>query len=87
MTLQPIETAPRDGTWIILFGPSGYTSTPLRCEICHWEPEYREAHAWRDHSNDSFLDGGGEPTYWCPIPVYPGQEMNYNSNLAHCGVF
>jgi len=30
---QPIETAPRDGTWIMLAGDSGYTTTPLRVEV------------------------------------------------------
>lgn len=62
MRPRPIETAPDDGTYIILFGPSGYTTTPLRAEVCHYDA------AWVNHSGDSFLDGGGPPTCWLPLP-------------------
>lgn len=68
MKLQPIETAPKDGRFIILFGPSGYTTTPLRCEVCRWYPEYRPKDPWQNHSNDSFRDGGEAPTYWAELP-------------------
>lgn len=67
--LQPIETAPRDGRFILLFGPSGYSTTPLRCEVGRWYPEYRPLNPWQTHSNDAFTDGGEPPTYWAPLPV------------------
>ena len=66
--LEPIETAPRDGTYIILFGDSGYTTTPLRCEICRYDAEYRPLQPWVTYGGDSFTDYGGEPKYWFPIP-------------------
>lgn len=66
--LQPISTAPKDGTYVILFGPSGYTTTPLRCAVCHYDPEYRPSYPWVTHSDDSFLDGGDPPTHWMPLP-------------------
>lgn len=66
--LLPIETAPKDGTYILLFGPSGYTTTPLRCEVGHWDIEYRPLNPWQTHSNDAFTDGGTEPTHWMPLP-------------------
>lgn len=76
--LQPIETAPRDGTWVLLFGPSGYTTTPLRCEVARWYPSYRPLNPWQNHSNDAFTDGGPEPTHWMPLPLdpAPGSEAD-----------
>ena len=67
--LQPIETAPRDGTYIILFGPSGYVGTPLRCEVCSYKPKYRPLQPWVDYSGESFEDSGEPATYWIPIPT------------------
>ena len=71
MELQPIETAPRDGTYILLFGKSGYTTTPLRCQVGHYDADYRPLNPWQTHSNDAFTDGGKEPIYWAPIPSLP----------------
>lgn len=71
--LQPIETAPKDGTYILLFGPSGYTTTPLRCQVCRYYPEYRPLQPWVNHANDSFLDGGSAPTHWMPLPSIAGK--------------
>ena len=68
---QPMETAPKDGTWILLAGPSGYQATPLRVEVCRYYPEYRPNNPWQNHSNDAFSDGGGAPTHWMPLPPAP----------------
>jgi hypothetical protein len=61
--LQPISTAPRDGTFILVAGESGYTSTPLRYAVCRWVEG-----DWRDHAHDHFTDGGPEALYWMPLP-------------------
>jgi hypothetical protein len=66
--LQPIETAPKDGTFIILFGPSGYINTPLRCEVGYYDAVYRPRNPWLTYSNDAFTDSGEPPTYWMPLP-------------------
>ena len=66
--LRPIETAPKDGRYILLFGDSGYTTTPLRCQVCRYDAEYRPLQPWITFSNDSFLDDGGPPTHWMPLP-------------------
>lgn len=68
---QPIATAPKDGRYILLAGPSGYSGTPLRVEVCRWYPEYRPFQPWVTHSNDSFLDGGEAPTHWMSLPPVP----------------
>lgn len=65
---QPLSTAPKDGRFILLAGPSGYTTTPLRVEVCRWCPEYRPLNPWQNHANDAFSDGGAEPTHWAPLP-------------------
>ncbi len=66
--LRPIETAPRDGRYILLFGDSGYVTTPLRCSVGRYVPDYRPKNPWQTHSNDAFTDDGGLPTHWAPLP-------------------
>ena len=67
--LQPMETAPRDGTYVILFGRSGYITTPWRCEVCHYDAEYRPRQPWVTYNGDSFRDSGLEPIGWLPLPT------------------
>jgi hypothetical protein len=67
-TWRPIETAPRDGTFILLAGPSGYVTTPLRVEVGRYLPRHRPLNPWQNHANDSFTDGGPLPTHWLPLP-------------------
>ena len=71
---HPIESAPRDGTWILLAGPSGYTTTPLRAEVGRYYPQYRPLQPWQTHANDSFTDGGPLPTHWHPLPSLPNVQ-------------
>lgn len=68
MSIQSMDSAPKDGTYILLFGDSGYTTTPYRCEVCRYDAEYRPLQPWVNHANDSFLDGGDEPIGWMPLP-------------------
>ncbi len=65
--LQPIETAPRDGTYIILFVSTEYTSHP-HCEVGHWDHKYQSTNPWRSHHNDAFTEGRYQPTHWMPLP-------------------
>lgn len=66
--MNPMSTAPLDGTYIILFGNSGYSTTPYRCAVCRYDPRYRPLDSWVTHSNDLFSDGGGSPIGWIEIP-------------------
>lgn len=68
MNWKHIDSAPRDGTYILLAGPSGYTTTPLRVEVCRYDPQYRPLQPWVNHADDSFMDGGEAPTLWMPLP-------------------
>lgn len=59
---QPIDTAPRDGTEILICD-AVTTYTPYRAYPALWEPEY----GWRDPD----WDGGYDPTHWMPMPPPP----------------
>jgi len=67
MEWQPIETAPRDGTPVLIwlddegFCVKGIWRRPPGCdEFMWWIPE---------------MDAGGfhEPSHWMPLPAPPGQ--------------
>jgi hypothetical protein len=64
-TLRPMEDAP-NGEFVLLFGESGYSSTPLRCEVCKFYPDWG---GWRTYSGDYFGETGKpEPVGWLPLP-------------------
>lgn len=69
LTWLDISHAPRDGTFILLAGLSGYSTTPLRVEVGHWSAARQE---WITHDNSPFTDGGAEPRYWLPLPKTGG---------------
>lgn len=75
---QPIETAPKDGTLIIL-----WDSNRELAVSGHWHSEparddpsngYEHAWSWWVSSNDTIMwDGGPDdiPTHWTPLPEPP----------------
>ena len=72
MVWQPIETAPKDH-FLLLCGPSGYTTTPLVFTTGRMCSDYH-AGRWIDHANDDLSDWGFEPTHWMPLPDPPGAQ-------------
>lgn len=59
---QPIETAPRNGTWLLVAGPD---HTGARRMVCRWLVGLE----W-----ESADDGYGayiQPTHWMPLPDVP----------------
>lgn len=60
MEWQPIETAPRDGTRILLFREGWH----VNCAVGYWRIDWHE-----------FAPVGGEcfpqPTHWMPLPPPP----------------
>lgn len=86
MNLLPIETAPKDGTWILLFGPSGCVSYPLRCCVGHWDPDRKSSPTWRTHNHDPFsYFSETAPTHWCPIPSIPQDVVLPEKTIAKKG--
>lgn len=71
MTWQPIETAPKDGTLILLARPQGVW-------VGKWVPVFVSGYVpdnkWRSHllNHDHLGAGGyGKPTHWMPLPEPP----------------
>lgn len=63
---QPIETAPKDGTYMVLLLPSGF-----RYVIGRWFAFGQEIHGstgfWEAHATTI------TPTHWIPLPAAPGE--------------
>jgi hypothetical protein len=64
---QPIDTAPKDGSYVLLAAPSGYSTTPLRMHVGRWGLTFRPDR-WITHDNTDFTDDGCKPTLWRPLP-------------------
>lgn len=64
---QPIETAPRDGTWVILHTAAGGVQPG------YWGPTYFGYNpAWVQYAHRSEAEEIiGEPTHWMPLPAPP----------------
>lgn len=60
---QPIETAPRDGTWVLVFHPGHQHG-----HVCSWDKIRR---SWRLLGGCIFSGAGDEPTHWMPLPGPP----------------
>jgi hypothetical protein len=79
MTWQPIETAPKDGTHILLFDPEAdydsswndYEGRYLpRIAVAHWKPYPNGYGGWKGYY--SGIDAIENPTHWMPLPEPPG---------------
>ena len=84
---QPIETAPRDGTWIMLWRNAAKIGTWMPVVIARWDSE-EEAFSWPDDIYDPYhdLDGANRMidegrcfsdlrnfTHWAPMLDKPQQ--------------
>lgn len=61
---QPIETAPKDGTVVILFNPDWDSVVSGR-----WTYSHRHQRELWALSGDAFIDPA--PTHWMPVPPAP----------------
>lgn len=66
--LQPIETAPKDGTYILLLGPPLAAGLPIRCEVGRWS----SSDQWMSHKHVAFE----QATHWLPMPVLEAPNGN-----------
>lgn len=71
---QPIETAPMDGTPILLYGPYEDIS------VAKWGPGWscladgRHAIAWQSDFGTEYIDFSC-PTHWMPLPEAPSPSV------------
>jgi hypothetical protein len=74
LDLRPMASAPKDGTFIYLYGGSGYVTFPFRVVIGRWVKAYRDY--WIDIEGDNFSDAGDarDPLFWSPIPKEHQQQ-------------
>jgi hypothetical protein len=77
MTWEPIETAPKDGSEILVFWMADFSHVggPLTptCQVVAWMGKGEEA-CWVDPlggSEEGLRPISGEPTHWMPLPDPP----------------
>lgn len=72
MEWQPIETAPKDGTQILIWISAAWTRAQVR--LVHWYDEWGN---WQEGADpDPLTDeycgiGSAVPTHWMPLPNPP----------------
>lgn len=83
LTWKPIETAPKDGTFILACGPE-YSEHPrhdaenpsryhpMTVAYTSYHPNAKGQKAWRDHYGHKWQ----HLTHWTPLPVDPRSMMN-----------
>ena len=67
---QPIETAPKDGTFILTFCGGGEAWCPT---ISRWNGD-----GWGDEHSTFHIQGLNYPTHWMPLPPPPTQEPTHD---------
>jgi hypothetical protein len=74
MTWQPIETAPKDGTQVLLLLKNGtrvYLGWFVDSEDFQYGKSVRRRQSWTIDSWFSLGRGDPEPMHWMPIPEIP----------------
>lgn len=92
----PLSMAPKDGSYVMLVGNSGYTDTPFRAIVAHFVKEYAtpgmtqlseeeaEKYGWRNHSNDSVMDDGSMPFGFIKLPwEWDQSQAELTRQLCH----
>lgn len=67
---QPIETAPKDGEWVIIYDDQ-YRHSHASYLISHWHGSLK-VWAGRSNSQGRFATWD-EATHWMPLPAPPEQ--------------
>ena len=83
MKWQPIETAPKDGTWFL-----GYTPRKIHGRKTSENGSIISYRYWSDGSPPywfSNMNGWPQPTHWMPLPEPPTGEQLYYKPLPTIG--
>lgn len=78
MKWQPIETAPRDGTKILLYRPLAEKTNDEPIDIKRGVP--RDNGCWEETipaglSAENYTDGACRATHWMPLPEAPNAAV------------
>ena len=75
---MPIETAPKDGSQILIFEKRVYKLDDEEIFIARWEKgtcwasnDFRDYIGWHIGSNDEIDCWAENPTHWMPLPAVP----------------
>jgi hypothetical protein len=66
---QPIETAPKDGTPVLIYEPGTPPQMGLQMVVAHYDGHWGPEHRWRGTYGDG--DASWNPTHWMPLPPRP----------------
>jgi hypothetical protein len=68
---RPIETAPKDGTWVLGFSDDEINTKWSHCEVVRWRTAGRSGngHGWYDSRIFPV-----SITYWLPLPAPPSED-------------
>lgn len=70
---QPIETAPKDGTEILLFSPNGIIQGFFNGQ--RWKQDI-----FYENSDDYFIFS---PSHWMPLPDSPEDQQQFSGEIQH----
>ena len=77
---QPIETAPKDGTYVLIATESHDGGMTTAC----WDAEWSSSSGWwlLDNGKDPEIPlRGAEPTHWMPLPAAPSIADRTNQEV------
>lgn len=86
MDWQPIETAPRDGTRILLYRPLADRTNDDKIDIKRGVP--RDNSCWEETippgmDATNYTDGACKATHWMPLPEPPKVGVGGTATLGH----
>lgn len=68
---QPIETAPKDGTPVLIAAhDNGMSSQPRHVLVAHWSYSFSDDGEWLRDEGEEFSQTW-PPTHWQPLPDPP----------------
>lgn len=76
---QPIDTAPKDGTHILIFEPSKSDYSSSIIYVVKWD-NWQGREQWLEASGEEYSTF--KPTHWMPLPVAPLSTPSEKQKLA-----
>ena len=73
---QPIETAPKDGSTILVCGPRLLHAHGFGMATVHWQMDHEDGIPWWKIEDGKFGPydlRGPSPTHWMPLPDPPSE--------------